>query len=438
MMKFDCPHCGQQLVHQEEVAGREGWCRFCKCILVMPQPGQLAIRPTLTLQQQFAQLERMFRFAAGIVDEHRQLQAGLVDGDQSLAQEIRMRTEAERYAESLRSELARTQVAQEQLDIECKRLSEQLARNNSEHAACLSESQTRLAAAQNQLHSEEKRDGALLGRVLAIEEDINRAERVAKESFDDYAHDREVLERSLKSARSELEAAREAESALKERIEEADARESALYAELAEQKAATEDSRKQFDVECERLTSLYNAELSQRTDAEDRLTDALRSSEKIPSLERELAEAHASLASANARHDALSERFAVLEQSLDEAQHRHSDSHEGWEEQRQKLRDEVDHYRSVLQKVEHDLAAIDSKRQTNESKLKTKIDEKQLELLRETTARVRAERLHESVSRELADSKAALASAEEHLDLLRQSTDSLKSEIGSAFQAKAS
>ncbi len=437
MMKFDCPHCGQQLVHQEEVAGREGWCRFCKGVIVMPQPGQASVIPNLSPDQRFAQLVRMFRFAATIVDEHRQLQASLRNGEQALAQEIRMRNEAQRSAEMLRHELTRTMAMQSEKEAAYKRLSSELETSKSEHVAFMTASAKRLAQAKKELEASGTRDDALLGRVLAVEQDIDRAERVAKESIDDECRKREELERSLKSTHTALAEAKEAEAAMKARIEEADSRTTSLEAELAEANSAREELQLQFDEECKRLTTLYTNERNQRTELEESLADSGEPSEGVAALERELAEARAALESAKSQHDAQANRIAELEQSLERAEERNNKAHQEWENQRQQLSDEVDHYRQVLQKVDQDLEDIESKRQTNESTLQSQLDEKRLELLRETTARVKSQRLHDEVSKELAASKLALEAAEDNLRLLKHSTESLKQELGTVLPSKA-
>ena len=106
MIEFDCPHCGNHLSHQEAFAGRDGWCRICKGIISIPQPGQPALAMNLNLEQRYAKLERLFKHAVSIVDEHRQLQARLQNGGGGLMEELRLRTEAERTAETLNVRLA--------------------------------------------------------------------------------------------------------------------------------------------------------------------------------------------------------------------------------------------------------------------------------------------------------------------------------------------
>jgi len=436
MMKFDCPHCGQQLVHSEDVAGREGWCRFCKCILVMPQPGQSAVRQTLTLQQQFAQLERMFRFAAGIVDEHRQLQASLVNGNPGLAKAIQSKTEAERAVDQLRKELGRNQLSKTQLETECKRLADALEKTMSDHTAYQTESEKRLAQVKMELKAHENRDGQLLTRVLAIEEDINRAERIAKESFDEIEQERDQLANSLKSVREELDAAREAETALRARINEADGRESSIHAESLASRADWDAKREELERECKRLTSLYAGEVRRRNEAEEIAAAAKKAVEKVEALETELDETLAALRAAEDRHYALADECASLKQALESAQDDQSPNAD-WAAERKELQDEVEHYRSVLQKVENDLAEIDTKRQESEAKLQAQLDEKEVELLRETTNRIKQEQLYEKTLKELEASKAARASAEENLKLLRESTKSLKAEIDTVLHAKA-
>ncbi len=527
MMKFDCPHCGQQLVHQEEVAGREGWCRFCKGIIVMPQPGGPCTIPNLSPEQRFAQLTRMFRFAAGVVDEHRQLQAGLRNGEQALAHEIQLRTEAQRMVETLQHELTRTRAARTELDVAYKRLNGQLTESKSEHAAFLTETEKRLVRANNEIQANESRDGVLLERVLAIEQDIDRAEEIAKQAFDELSRERDAFERTLSGVRTELSEARAAESALKASIEEAEAREKALLDEMAASKRSYEESREQLEEECKRLTTLYNGELEHRSESAGETAEARLAVERVAALEAELAamreamdvaatqhneaqehsdqlrtelsearESEATLKTsieeaearekalldelaeskrsyeesreqleeeckrlttlyntelekreesggeteetrlASERVSALEDELAAIREEMDIADAQHKEAEASWELLRAELCDQVEHYRDVLQKVEEDLAAIESMRASNESRLQSQIDEKRVELLREGMRRDKSERALQSLQRELDASKIALAAAEENLRELRDSTESLKSEIGTAFRAK--
>jgi len=433
MMKFDCPHCGQQLVHQEEVAGREGWCRFCKCILVMPRPGEKAVCQTLTLQDQFAQLERMFRFAAGIVDEHRQLQAGLTNGKQGLAHAIQSRADAERSADALRQEMGRNKTTQAQLEAECKRLAGQLDRTMSERVAYQSESEERMAQVKLELKAHEDRDGVFLDRVMVIEEELNRAEQGAKESFDE----RDALLRSIDALRTQLTQAQATEAALNVRVTQADDRERALETQLQELKRTTNDSRSLLESQCKQLTDLYTEEHGKRTDAEVQIEDAQRLAESIPVLEDELADARTALEAAEERNDSLAEQCNALNESMVETQQPSVKSHEGLDQERQQLCDEVTRYRDVLQKVEQDLTEIEAKQKENETLFRKQLDDKEVELWRETKLRVQAELSSETSEKELAASKAALAAAEENLKLLRESTESLRTEIGMVARAKA-
>jgi hypothetical protein len=426
MMKFDCPHCGQQLIHQEDVAGREGWCRFCKCILVMPHPGQPAVRSVLTLQQQFAQLERMFRFAAGIVDEHRQLQSSLANGQQGLAHAIQSRADAERSAEALREEMGRKKTTQAQLETECHRLAGQLDQTMSERAAYQSASEVRMAQVKLELKAQEDRDGLMLSRVKLIEEELNRAEQGAKESFDE----RDSLLRSIDALRTKLAQAQATEAALNVRVAQADDRERALETELQESKRTAAESRSLLEAQCKQLTDLYTEEHGKRTDAETRKDDAQRLAECIPILEDELADTRTALEAAEERNDSLAEQCSTLDKTLKETQQPRDLSQEGLDLEQQRLSEENAHYRDVLQKVEQDLAEIEAKRQANEASLKKQIDEKEVELWRETSLRVQAELSTET-------SKKQLAAAEENLKLLRESTESLRSEIGMVTRAKA-
>jgi hypothetical protein len=74
MLRFDCPHCGNHLRLEDEYAGRDGWCRACKGMIVAPMPGhQSAGVEGLPLAVRYSRLYHLFKFAAAKADNYKLL-----------------------------------------------------------------------------------------------------------------------------------------------------------------------------------------------------------------------------------------------------------------------------------------------------------------------------------------------------------------------------
>lgn len=70
MIAFDCPNCDNHLRVGDELAGREGWCRQCKSILVVPQATGVPAR-ILEGNEKYSAVERLFRAAASKAESYR-------------------------------------------------------------------------------------------------------------------------------------------------------------------------------------------------------------------------------------------------------------------------------------------------------------------------------------------------------------------------------
>lgn len=72
MITFTCPHCNNPFEVDDSLAGRDGWCRVCKRIIVIPgdnAPGW----NDLSVEEQCDRLDRMLQFAASKADKYKRL-----------------------------------------------------------------------------------------------------------------------------------------------------------------------------------------------------------------------------------------------------------------------------------------------------------------------------------------------------------------------------
>jgi predicted nucleic acid-binding Zn-ribbon protein len=70
MITFSCPNCDNHLKVGDELAGREGWCRQCKSILIVPRTVGEPAR-TLEGEERHAAVERLFKAAAAKAETYR-------------------------------------------------------------------------------------------------------------------------------------------------------------------------------------------------------------------------------------------------------------------------------------------------------------------------------------------------------------------------------
>src|SRR5690606_32621270 len=89
MLHFDCPHCGNHLHLEDEFAGRDGWCRACKGMIVAPAPGEASVGiEALPLEVRYHRLYQLFRFAATKADNYKLLLGRLRNQRDALTQEL--------------------------------------------------------------------------------------------------------------------------------------------------------------------------------------------------------------------------------------------------------------------------------------------------------------------------------------------------------------
>ena len=75
MIRFECPHCRNPLALDEQYAGRDGWCRVCKQMVVVPQPGGPQRLDDLSPEERYGRMQHLLKYAATKADEYKLLLA---------------------------------------------------------------------------------------------------------------------------------------------------------------------------------------------------------------------------------------------------------------------------------------------------------------------------------------------------------------------------
>ncbi len=434
MIEFDCPHCGNHLLHQEAFAGRDGWCRICKGIISIPQPGQPSPVINLNLEQRYARLERLFKHAVSIVDEHRQLQARLQEGGNGLAEEVRLRTEAQQTSVSLNLQLEAATTSLHSVEAECETLRERVTALESDRDALqeqldaqvlerstlevtlaevqpladrVPELEESLTEARDEIGRREHENDELLERVLDVEQKLETAGEMAEQAIVERAAERDAYEKRLDGLRGELCASEDESAALKEQLATAAAEESRLTLELEETQEAMATESERFETEIDRLTELHEAEITLREDVAEELARALPIADRVPVLEEELASARADINAGEARHDVLLQQVADTECALDLAGERAREARVAWESSRQQLLDEIESFRTGQRAAEEETAAVRAKAREAAAELQAQLDTMQADLLNETRLRIASDESERRLERRIAEANSA-------------------------------
>ena len=69
MIAFDCPYCDNHLEVPDEYAGRDGWCRACKQLIIVPAAGEpVRTLEDVPIEERCVRLERKLKYAATKAD----------------------------------------------------------------------------------------------------------------------------------------------------------------------------------------------------------------------------------------------------------------------------------------------------------------------------------------------------------------------------------
>lgn len=461
MIEFDCPHCRKRLFHQEEFAGRDGWCRFCKGIILIPQPGQAAPVLNLTPEQQYARLERMFKHAASIVDEHRQLQSRLRNGGTGLVEELRLRTEAQREAETLNARVEQAAALQRTAQEECEQLRARIneldaygaelrhrldtdateragLEENLEEARAEAERVPELEAEQAEtraaLDEQIKENDSLLERLLDVEQSLETATALADKAASAWSAERDSFEQRLKHLRDELCDAEDEGATLKEKLGTADEAASQLQKDLNAANASTAEEQERLQDEIDRLTSALEAETEAHAETEKQLIEALPIADRLPALEETLKDARAEMKSGEERYQTLERQAAETDRALELAEKRGAEARAAWESQRQQLVEEIETIRAAQRAAEDETTAVRANGREAAAELQSQLDALQANLANESRLRIAAEDSRQHLLRRATEAETAFDGARSRSELASRQLESAQSDLGEARQ----
>lgn len=69
MIEFKCQHCGKGLHLNDSYAGRDGWCRVCKRMVIVPGGGPITRVEDLPPEEGYERLQRLLQYAATKADK---------------------------------------------------------------------------------------------------------------------------------------------------------------------------------------------------------------------------------------------------------------------------------------------------------------------------------------------------------------------------------
>lgn len=88
MIEFECPHCGNHFEVEDALAGRDGWCRVCKKMIIIPSPTARAW-DDLSMEERFRRCHKLLQFAATKADKYKRLIVDFHDENEMLASRVR-------------------------------------------------------------------------------------------------------------------------------------------------------------------------------------------------------------------------------------------------------------------------------------------------------------------------------------------------------------
>ena len=318
MLYFDCPHCGNHLRLEDEFAGRDGWCRACKGMIVAPTPGrETAGIETLSLEIRYNRLYHLFRFAATKADNYKLLLGRLRAQREALTQELAKAvkwrdsmTDLQRQTESMQRQLASQndelaaaaevrRLLESELEAirhECETLPATIAPDLRE---AFEASHRQVEALEERLKEEGKETAALMARLSAAEANAAEAANRSDAAIDD-------LEQTTRDGQSSTDELRREISRLETQLGERDHEVSAL-------REAHKDE--------------VHALRSDVTSLQERLDAKVVSDQELEAERKRLEEQCATLEQAARNHevlqtqlDTLQEDYALLEQEYNALQ----------------------------------------------------------------------------------------------------------------------
>ena len=342
MIEFDCEHCGKQLHLDDSYAGRDGWCRACKQMVIVPSGGRNHRVADLPQTEGIQRLQRLLQYAATKADKFKiHLAQQEPEGRRVAAMEETLRLAYERVERQenaildMRESEGALRKALEQLSTDSaariNRLESMLVEavsQSSEDTDWIAEKKIIEGDLQSALEAKTDLQSQLdeMSRSL----DQARAETAASNSASgDWEIERAALQTDLDAAQAaatnmqrQLEEKSEAIVALESTLANA-AADNATSAEWEREKAALEQdrdtARREVETLHEQLTQQSSAVIDLEASlagAEDRLATRLESEGAPSVLEEELHTARAESNVLKAEVEAQRQRITTLEADL--------------------------------------------------------------------------------------------------------------------------
>ena len=402
MIELTCQHCGTLLRMDDSFAGRDGWCRECKQMVIIPT-GQHVIRvEDLPPGEAIGRLQHLLSYAARKADQFKQYLADREAEDESRSRLAASLVEEQRRSAALSEELDRVkaglQVPSPLLDdIDFEGLAE--AEKAREEAAALIttlESDLALAReARTALEAELATQGAEIEVLKGLLEGTRGAELAATSQVlsleDELAAARQKLEGSshdLDSAREEARVCTDALKALRNEYEGMETARLAAASRLQEVELERDLQRE----EVERLQEMLHTSEAERDDlgrrvleAEglmDEYTGATRlNEEKSLKLEADLSAQQVRIAELTAERDALRAAAGVDRGGLAQAEEELKSTRESvssLKAERDRLLEEGAADRERLEQVAAELSGLGDQLRVVEDerdRLKCRVDE---------------------------------------------------------------
>jgi len=249
MIEFNCEHCGKELHLADNYAGRDGWCRVCKRMVIVPANGKTQHVDELPTAEGYERLQRLLQYAATKADKFKV----------HLAQQ----SQTERREEQLEIDLhaAYQQLAEKEQMISLAHAAER--EMEEVHARKLDEAMAMIASLENALATTDTEQNTRKNAALQeLEEALSTSQEETR-----------ALEMQLRAQEQELKELQEqgsshgpeSEAALEKITAECES----LRRALEDKDVALEEANGEVQRLSERLTSEASPDDSSRADQEE-------------------------------------------------------------------------------------------------------------------------------------------------------------------------
>ena len=208
MINFECEHCGGALTGADDYAGRDGWCRFCRQMIIIPGGDSTERVADLSPEERYRRMGRLLQYAARRADDYKQKTVHHKQEAQRLGKELEVLAAGNRpepqemaHAEALEAKLEAAEERADAAERQIMALREEMAALEAGTGKALDERNDRLADLESQREAHE----ATIAR-LRSERDAAKAQSENKAA----AERVNVLELKLADSKTERDGLREA------------------------------------------------------------------------------------------------------------------------------------------------------------------------------------------------------------------------------------